>query len=244
MSRRGRASSCWASLTRGGGLLAVFAAFTAFAAPYNQYPFAAGDTYLASAEQFEPWAEVLQRHEAQLPQIKACATERKHCRGRLRSLNHLLERAAPLSEREQISLVNLYVNRTKYDDDRPTRIYDEDGNKIGVTRNGWATLYEFLTKRGDCEDYATSKYFILRELGFAAADMRVVVTYERRLRGHHAVLALKVSDDEVWLLDSDNTIRKNYHGGYRYVYAMNENSVWDHRDDYLGNRDTQGGGVR
>ena len=134
---------------------------------------------------------------------------------------------------EQISLVNLYINRTKYDDDRAQRIYDDEtGERIGIVRNRWSTLYEFLTERGDCEDYATAKYFILRELGFAADDMRIVVAYERRPRGHHAVLAIRLDEDTVWLLDSDNGIRKNYHGRYEYVYAMNELSVWDHRDDY------------
>ncbi len=69
---------------------------------------------------------------------------------------------------------------------------------------------------------------MLRELGLRAENLRVVVTYERKLRGYHAVVAVRRDDGQVWLLDSDNLIRKHNHGGYRYVFAVNEDYVWDH----------------
>jgi len=100
-----------------------------------------------------------------------------------------------------------------------------------VPRSHWSTLYEFLDAGGDCEDYASSKYFLLRQLGLAAEDMRVVVTYETKLRGYHAVLAYRWPNDEVWLLESDNRIKKRSHRGYRYVYAVNEQGIWDYRKD-------------
>jgi predicted transglutaminase-like cysteine proteinase len=199
---------------------------------YNQYPFEAPQDYLTVATDFTPWADALSRHESQRAALFSCSEGTKKCRGRLRSFNRMVTKAQGLSAREKVYLVNTYINRTNYDTDHPKRLYDEDGKKIGVTRNQWATLYEFLTDRGDCEDYATAKYFMLRELGVRAEDMKVVVTYERKLRGYHAVLALRLDGGAIWLLESDNQIRKKYHGGYRYVYAMNEYSVWDHRDDY------------
>ena len=66
--------------------------------------------------------------------------------------------------------------------------------------------------------------------------MRVVVTYETKLRGYHAVLAYRWPDNEVWLLESDNHIRKRSHSGYRYVYAVNEQGIWDYREDPTDNR--------
>ena len=84
-----------------------------------------------------------------------------------------------------------------------------------------------MRRGGDCEDFATAKYFLLRMLGVPAENMRIVVAYERRERGYHAVLALKHNSGAVWLLDTDK-IRRNSHSGYRYLYAVNENSVWDH----------------
>ncbi len=204
------------------------------AAVHNEYPFAAVDDYLAPAQAFSSWAGVLEKHTRQHPQLLACADEPKACRGRLRSYHRMFEKAAALTDEEQISLTHFYINRVKYDDDHPQRLYDDHGKKVGVQRNHFSTLYDFLVGGGDCEDYASAKYFMLRELGFPAQDMRIVVTYERKLRGYHAVLAMRRPDGAIWLLDSDNMIRKRSHRGYRYVYAMNEHSVWDHREDYDG----------
>ena len=206
----------------------------AAAAVNNEYPFNAADDYLAPAAAFSSWALVLEKHADQQAQFDACAADKKACRGRLRSYTRTLAKAGALTRDEQISLAHFYINRSEYDDDRRTRLYDHEGNKIGVQRNHFATLYDFLVKGGDCEDYASAKYFMLRDLGFSAENMRIVITYEKKLRGYHAVLAIRRADGEVWLLDSDNLIRKRSHRGYRYVYAMNEHSVWDHREDYDG----------
>lgn len=214
------------------GLL-FFSAFTA-AALGNKYSFDSEEDYLAPALSLSSWSAVLVRHEQQRPALLQCDGSKSGCRGRLRSFRKMLTKSAGLSSVEQISLVNLYINRSHYDEDRVKRIFDHQGNKIGIQRSSWSTLYDFLTSGGDCEDFATSKYFMLRELGFAAQDLRVVVTYERRLHGYHAVLAVQRPNGEVWLLDTDNRIKKKSHRGYRYVYAMNERSVWDHRQDFEG----------
>ena len=39
----------------------------------------------------------------------------------------------------------------------------------------WETPAEFFQKSGDCEDFAIAKYFALRDLGFPASQMRIVV---------------------------------------------------------------------
>jgi predicted transglutaminase-like cysteine proteinase len=198
----------------------------------NLYPFAAPEDYLAPAAAFPTWATTLTRHSTQRAALYDCTTGKASCRGRLRSFGRTLEKSKGLSDKEQISLVHFYINRSRYDDDRIKRIFDHSGKKVGIQRNHWSTLYDFLSHGGDCEDFATSKYFMLRELGFEADDLRIVIAYERKLRGYHAVLAVRRPNGDIWLLDSDNTIRKKSHRGYRYIYAMNENSVWDHRGDY------------
>jgi predicted transglutaminase-like cysteine proteinase len=198
------------------------------AAARSQYDFDSSGDLLAAASELPLWAKTLERHASQRAALNACALDESACRGRLRSFTRVMTRAPDLTPTEQIQLVNRYVNRVRYDDDRPQRINDDEGRRIGVQRSHWMTLYEFLTRGGDCEDYATAKYFMLRELGFEPEDMRVVVTYERRLRGYHAILAVRHENGEIWLLESDNLIKKRYHGGYRFIYAMNENAVWDH----------------
>ncbi len=95
-------------------------------------------------------------------------------------------------------------------------------------RSKWTTLLEFLRRGGDCEDYATAKYFLLRELGFPVDDLRVLVSYDRKVRGYHAVLAVKRPDDSVWFLESNGSIIRGRHRGYHYIFAVNEKSVWDH----------------
>ncbi len=213
---------------------ALLALGTSINARANVYPFDEPSDFLAPAVALDGWAATLSRHEAQQAALYACANDKKACRGRLSSFNKAMVRAQDLKVKEQIELVHFYINRTRYDDDHVKRLYDDDGKKIGVIRNHWSTLREFLVGGGDCEDYATAKYFMLRELGFAADDLRVVVTWERKLRGYHAVLAVRHADGMVWLLDSDNFIRRNGHRGYRYVYAMNEKGIWDHREDFSG----------
>ena len=201
---------------------------------HNTYPFEATEDLLARADVFESWHSAVVEHAQTRTQLFACAKDRSACRGRMRSFNLMLERAGALTDEEKIELVNYYINRSHYDTDHRSTIRNAAGERIGLQRNHWSSLHNFLIKGGDCEDYASSKYFMLRELGFAAEDLRVVVARSRELRGVHAVLAVRRPDGAIWLLDSDNRIRKRSHRDYRFIYAMNEHYVWDHRDDYLG----------
>jgi predicted transglutaminase-like cysteine proteinase len=89
-------------------------------------------------------------------------------------------------------------------------------------------LLEFLQKGGDCEDYATAKYMILRLLGYSAEALRIVVVYDRKTREYHAVVAVNDDQGNVRLLDIDNRIYRGKPAAYRYIYAVNENSIWDH----------------
>lgn len=202
------------------------------AASGNRYEFT-NDDLLGPAQLLSPWWLTLQRNALQAVQFERCVAEEAVCQPRERVLRRLLLRAADMDPVAKLELVNRYVNRTDYEDDR--RAADPNRELTPERRRSlpshWATLYEFLRSGGDCEDYASAKYFLLRRLGLAAEDMRVVVTYERRLRGFHAVLAFRWPSGDVWLLESDNHIKKRSHAGYRYVYALNEKSVWDYRPE-------------
>jgi hypothetical protein len=58
--------------------------------------------------------------------------------------------------------------------------------------------------------------------------MRIVIGKEPQRAAHHAMLAIRL-DEDVWLLENDNTIHKN--GGQdieSFVYAINEQGIWDH----------------
>ena len=183
--------------------------------------------FLAESEAWPAWTEMLSRHAAQLEDLQGCIDDKEACSWRTKSLHVILARGAALTQEKQIRLINRYINRKRYNEDRRKIVRDESGT-LSIPSH-WATLQEFLEKGGDCEDFATAKYLLLRYFGFRAEDMRVVVVYDRRQRSHHAVLAMRFDAGTTWVLDSDNRIyRKRRPPGYRYVYAVNELAIWDH----------------
>ena len=208
--------------------------FSSFVNAADAYPW--NDTPLAEASGLPSWSNALERHTRQRSKISACLAHEKSCTGRYRAIAHILERARELTQEGRIKLAHRYINRLRYNIDRPRRVWNEATDKKTVYRNRWATLDEFLTHGGDCEDYAVAKYFLLREMGMSADRLRVVITFERRGRNHHALLAVRMpaegsgKAEDVWLLESDNSIDRIPHEGYRFVYALNEHHVWDHAE--------------
>ncbi len=183
---------------------------------------------LGSAAFMPDWSATLARQQAEAAEFKACLADEAACPREYRGLRHVLERARALPADKQLKLINRYVNARRYKDDRTARLSTALSEEPLRYRSRWSTVGEFFARGGDCEDYATTKYFLLRELGFDAEVLRVVVAWDRRERGYHGILAVQREDGRVWLLDSDNKIRKRQHTGYRYIYAVNEHAVWDH----------------
>jgi predicted transglutaminase-like cysteine proteinase len=192
------------------------------------YQFDNTDDYLTDASALPAWASTLRQHEEERRLIQRCLENDSDCEKRLRSLRHVLLKGADLPKDKQLSLVNRYVNRRNYKRDHRKTAPSVTGAGEARLINHWTTLLGFMRRGGDCEDYATAKYFMLRELGFEADAMRVLVTYDRRARAYHAVLAVRREDGSAWLLETDNTIRRQMHGQYRFIYAVNENGIWLH----------------
>jgi predicted transglutaminase-like cysteine proteinase len=184
--------------------------------------------YLGPAELMADWADTLERARSQQADLNACLTDAAACPPRLRGVSALLDRVRDLPAERQIQVVNRFVNRRTYRRDRGTTVLSEVAGGEVYLPSRWSTLVEFFHRGGDCQDYATSKYQLLRLLGVPADDLRVVVVYDRAARAYHAVLAVRQDDDSGWLLDSDNRIYRGIPFGYRFVYALNENAVWDH----------------
>jgi len=95
----------------------------------------------------------------------------------------------------------------------------------------WATPQEFFRKDGDCEDYAITKYILLKKLGFSVDSMRIVIVQDENLKVAHAVLAVYVEDDILVLDNQFNrplSHTKIHH--YRPVYSINETSWWLHQN--------------
>lgn len=203
----------------------------------NLYQFDTG-LRLGDASVFPAWENTRRRNDQQWLDFNACLADAERCSRRLRALRALVLKAGELGTKDKLELVNRYLNRRKYKPDRrrnnPALVQQEGHPPTGGVdlnaRSHWSTLFEFMERGGDCEDFAAAKYFLLRQLGLEAERLRIVVVWERRERGFHAILAYHWPNNDVWLLESDNGIKKRSHHGYRYVYALNEQAVWDYRE--------------
>jgi predicted transglutaminase-like cysteine proteinase len=186
------------------------------------------DAYLGEAQLLPEWSNTLVRHAAEQSVIANCLADQALCPTNLKGVRHLLLKAQSLPRERQIRLVNRYVNKRRYRRDRRQHKVSAISHEPAVFRNQWSTIGEFVGRGGDCEDYATTKYFLLRTLGVPSDDLRVLVLYDRRARDHHAVLAFRDSSGAIKLLESDNSIQSGNLYGYKFIYALNEDSIWDH----------------
>jgi predicted transglutaminase-like cysteine proteinase len=191
--------------------------------------------YLGEASLMPDWADTMNREAAQSAVLDACLAEPEACPRYYRGLRHVLLRAESLPQEKQITLISRYVNKKRYRDDRTAHLKSAQDEAPLKYRSRWSTVEEFMRRGGDCEDYATTKYYLLRRLGFSADQLRIVVTWERGERGFHAVLAVRLEDAEepkILLLESDNTIKRGGRHRYRFIYSVNEESIWDHEANH------------
>ncbi len=183
--------------------------------------------YLGEASLLPDWSATMARERQQAPLLDACLADAERCPRYYRGLRHLLRKAQDLPPKKQVLLVNYYVNKRRYHRDRSRSMATPLSVEPVKYRSRWATVEEFMRRGGDCEDYATTKYYLLRRLGFDADQLRIVVTWDRSVGGYHALLAVR-QEGRIRLLDSDNTIRRGSRHRYRFIYSLNEKSIWDH----------------
>ena len=119
--------------------------------------------------------------------------------------------------RTQMVAVQRMVNQMPYLEDRD----------VWGRSDYWATPREFLASSGDCEDYAITKYYSLKALGWPERDVRLVVLHDEERDTPHAVLAVRL-DNQTYILDNllteplpDRLLRQ-----YRPYYAVNAEARW------------------
>lgn len=184
------------------------------------YSFDTDDDWLIPATEFPAWAALAGRHAAEAPLIQACLADLHHCPDHLRGYRQILSRLGEHADWDtvkKLDAVNRFVNHRRW-------LSDRDIDLPG----GWRTLNDFLASGGDCEDYAIAKYFMLRQLGFEAAALRIVFAYDRVVDDYHAILAVNV-DGRVLLMEIDDTLIAGHaQREYRFLFSINEEAVWDH----------------
>ncbi|MDQ0251466.1 putative transglutaminase-like cysteine proteinase [Sphingomonas kyeonggiensis] len=92
---------------------------------------------------------------------------------------------------DQVSGVQAVVNRLPYVSDLAN---------WGMA-DRWETPAEMFARGGDCEDFALTKYFALRDLGLPEAAMRIAVVWDSQDAEQHAVLFVEAGGQN-WVLDN------------------------------------------
>ena len=166
------------------------------------------------------WESVLKRVEQERALYSLCESASPHCPPKLTAWRRIVKSMHGLPPLEQLKRVNKAINGlVKYADDV----------KIFGKRDYWASPVEFVSSRGDCEDYAVLKFLTLLELGFDNEQLRVAVVRDRRRRVLHAVLTVGL-DGKVYVLDSlyGAVVEHQYVLKYVPIFSANLDRQWVH----------------
>lgn len=110
-----------------------------------------------------------------------------------------------------------------------------------LTTNGaddyWATRKEFIIKGyGDCEDYAISKYFTLKELDFDPEKLYMMVVKVKGNRSYHMVLGYFETKDSIpYILDnlSFKVVKLDKRKDLEVKFVFNEYNAYQMKDNKL-----------
>lgn len=178
------------------GVVLCAAAFPAAAGATSlERAFADGRTdLLLDAAQAPRWTTVRDRfaREAAAPRKLACKTPGKSkasCAAV--SFTQTLATWRDHSRAEQLAGVNRAINALPY---------VADMENWGQADH-WETPAEMFARGGDCEGFALTKYFALRELGFAEDALRIAVVWDSVDLEEHAVLLVRL-DGRTFVLDN------------------------------------------
>ena len=166
------------------------------------------------------WSDVLDRfaHEGGRTEAKCAAPASGRCIGG-REWTNLLASLRDKDRLTQMREINRFVNQAAYRSD------DENYGRVDY----WATPTELFSRGGDCEDFALTKFFALRELGLDNRDIRLVVLQALDIGIPHAVLMVRVAG-ETYILDNrtGEIVTAESALRYRPIYSVNEEYWWLH----------------
>ncbi len=133
---------------------------------------------------------------------------------RFSNFNDFFQKTKEFNELKKMYRVNSYVNRIISKND---------------AQNKWLTPKEFLIiGRGDCEDYAITKYFALKKLNIDVSKLYLSVVKMKGSRNYHMVLLHINNKQDILVFDNLSwkllplTKRKNM----EFKYAFNENGSY------------------
>ncbi len=162
------------------------------------------------------WVDLLARKQAE-DLLTQCQNQTEACQGARKKWYAMVEGLRGKGRFEQMVQVHRWHNRYWYIND----------DRLWGRSDYWATPGEFIDMSGDCEDYAIAKYATLRALGWADADLRMVVLRDTVRDIPHAVLAVKYNNEN-YILDNlaSEPLQDKYIRQYTPYYAVNGTSRW------------------
>jgi predicted transglutaminase-like cysteine proteinase len=166
------------------------------------------------------WQRTLKQIEEERQTYRSCWNADPSCPSRGAAAWQAMLRAQVGRPRfDQIQAINRFLNDWQYRSDQQN--YGR--------RDYWATPLEFVRGSGDCEDYAIIKYVSLRQLGFGADQLRLVVLNDASRGLAHAVLAVYL-DRQVYILDNlyRAVLPQEQINAYEPYYSINETTRWAH----------------
>ena len=165
------------------------------------------------------WERVMSRGDKEMNFFSTCQSGTSGCpaaAGRWQKLLAELKGQPPM---KQLQEVNKFYN---------TWPYRTDMDAYGVL-DYWASPMEFVTKSGDCEDYAIIKFYALKRLGWDPNNLRIAAVTDRILNLGHAILVAYL-EGEVYVLDNQSTgvFGHSRFKHYEPHYSVNEFYKWAH----------------
>jgi len=192
-------------------------AFSPAQAESSQQLFGYEESRFSGLNPFPKWRTALERFYAEKAGgIESCHSDLGEECG-TNAWSAFLGRLKKVSAINQLEAVNRFAN---------AREYIVDPINWGVD-DYWESPLQFLTKNGDCEDYAIIKYLSLRALGWPAEKMRIVVLHDANLNVAHANLVVDL-DHRRLVLDNQfpQVIEQSRIHHYKPIYGVNEENWW------------------
>lgn len=172
--------------------------------PSDAYPslFGTDETRSADISPFTKWTGIVSRLNSKTAPLPA-----------------ELAQTSGESENAKLRAVNAYFNKVRY---------IEDKNNWGSS-DYWETPAEFVSRGGDCEDFAIAKYAALKSLGFSESQMRLAIVQDTWKGIPHAILIVYTSDGAKFLDNQYKDVKEvDGFDRYRPVYSINRTGWWRH----------------
>lgn len=180
------------------------------------------NTYFEGIDGFKKWVGVLKRYQDDLKRLNA----HDHCNELSTMCDYKLWYDALMgdfvnTEHDLVASIDK-INRAVNE-----KIYKHD-NQNWTVDDYWATPIEFFVNDGDCEDFAITKYFLLKDFGIKNEDMKITILLDNKQREIHSILQVSINKQWYILDNRTNNILTLDQSPKHYIplYAINEKGWW------------------